>query len=398
VSQELTRTAILTGAQAMDAPDVMQSNARAGTEWAHKRPDSAQLDAIMTAFDRGLQAGGLGIGSTLGYLTGVSAREMYETQALAAAYGRAAFVHLRHTPGDDTSEPNGAQEVLANAMLLDASLGICHFNNPGWELTQQLLEQARARGFNVWGEYYPYGAGSTTINSQFLAPENWLERLGKRYENTLMDPQTNTFYTLETYRETVARTPQKVIVLYKSPTTEIPRWIRMPGAVLGSDGMPVPSPGWDDPAPYVPFDSLDNMHPRTAGAHAKALRIAREEGIPLVQVLATMNANPARYLGATGLQSMQRRGSVQMDMVADITIFDPATVSDHSTYQNGTRPSTGFAAVIVSGKVVSRDDRVLTAASPGQPIRFPLQADGRYRAPVDWDEEHLISTVETLND
>ena len=56
-------------------------------------------------------------------------------------------------------------------------------------------------------------------------------------------------------------------------------------------------------------------------------------------------------------------------MVADIAVFDPATVRANSTYEVAWKPTTGMAAVLVNGTVVVRDDRVLPVF-PGQPLRF----------------------------
>ena len=49
---------------------------------------------------------------------GVSARELFELQKLGGRYGRFIGMHFRYTPGDDTTEANGIQEMLANAAAL----------------------------------------------------------------------------------------------------------------------------------------------------------------------------------------------------------------------------------------------------------------------------------------
>ena len=56
-------------------------------------------------------------------------------------------------------------------------------------------------------------------------------------------------------------------------------------------------------------------------------------------------------------------------MDADITIFDPKTVTDNATPQDGGLPSTGIPYVIVNGTVVVKDSRVLKDVFPGLPIR-----------------------------
>ncbi|PQP33323.1 hydrolase, partial [Desulfobacteraceae bacterium SEEP-SAG9] len=79
--------------------------------------------------------------------------------------------------------------------------------------------------------------------------------------------------------------------------------------------------------------------------------------------------NSAKYLGKTGLKSMQIRGRMQEGMVADITIFDPENVTDNATYKNGMVPSTGIPYVIVNGTIVVKNSKVLKGVNPGQPIR-----------------------------
>ncbi|NNF12309.1 MAG: D-aminoacylase, partial [Gemmatimonadetes bacterium] len=57
---------------------------------------------------------------------------------------------------------------------------------------------------------------------------------------------------------------------------------------------------------------------------------------------------------------------------ADITVFDPETVIDRSTYMDATIPASGIPYVIVGGEVVV-DGGQLTAARPGVGLRAPRQ-------------------------
>ena len=82
-----------------------------------------------------------------------------------------------------------------------------------------------------------------------------------------------------------------------------------------------------------------------------------------------------------GLKAMQERGRLQVGMVADITVFDPATVTDKATYAKGTLPSEGIPFVIVNGTVVVDTSEVLKDVNPGQPIRFAPEASRR--VPLD---------------
>jgi hypothetical protein len=79
-------------------------------------------------------------------------------------------------------------------------------------------------------------------------------------------------------------------------------------------------------------------------------------------------------------------------MVADITIIDPATVRDNSTYAEGTKPTTGIPYVIVNGTVVVRDSEVLIGVNPGQPIRHPVEEKGRFEplSLESWESRFLV--------
>ena len=147
---------------------------------------------------KGLQAGGLGIGSTLGYMRdGVSAREFFELQVLAGRYGgRPAHTSATH-PEPTPPRPTASRSCWPTRRRLGSPALACHFNNPGYNLVHELLVRMRERGMNVWGEIYPYAAGSTALNAVFLEPECGLTHLGYEYEKTLQDVATGEWYTQE---------------------------------------------------------------------------------------------------------------------------------------------------------------------------------------------------------
>ena len=370
VSHEFARAEILDGYKDwkyLYSPDAIKSRIKQG--WSKTRPTLEQGNQILALVDEGLQQGGLGIGSTLGYMReGVSAREIFELQKLSGYYGRFMNMHFRYTPGNDVGETNGIQEMLANAAALDTPAIAAHFNNPGYNLVHELLVRMRGRGYNVWGEIYPYAAGSTALNAVFLEPEVWVKTLGNKYEDTIRDVATGEYYTQQTREEMLKKEPTRAVLVYKTPESAIVDWVKMVGVAIGSDGMPlIPDDGLTRD---TPFEDLPNTHPRFSGAFAKVLRLARENDIPLMQAVSMTSYNYAKPLGKMGLKAMQVRGRMQEGMVADITMFDPETVRDNATYEKGTLPSTGILHVIVNGVIVMKDQEPLKGVNPGQPIRF----------------------------
>jgi len=180
------------------------------------------------------------------------------------------------------------------------------------------------------------------------------------------------------------------------PPDAIPDWCRLPGVVFASDAMMLPGAWDDEPVWDTPYEKIPNTHPRLSGTHGTCLRIAREQGIPLIQILAASSYNPAKYLGNTGLEAMRFRGRLQEGMVADITILDPKTVKENATYARGTLPTTGIPFVIVNGTVVVKDSEVLKDVNPGQPIRFPVEERPRFKplSVEDWKNEFLVAPVD----
>ena len=396
VAHEFARAEVLDGFKDwkhLYTPDAAQTRlTKEG--WSKTRPNLEQGNQILALIDQGLQQGGLGIGSTVGYMrAGVSAREIFELQKLGGQYGRFIAMHFRYTPGDDTTEVNGIQEMLANAAALGTPAIASHFNNPGYNMVHELMVRMRERGYNVWGEIYPYAAGSTALNAVFLEPEVWVKTLGNKYEETLQDVATGEFYTQKSREEMLKKEPTRLVLVYKSPESAIVDWLKMPGVAIGSDGMPmIPDDNltWD-----TPFEDLPNTHPRTSGSFATVLRLARENNIPLMQAVSMTSYNYAKPLGEMGLKSMQVRGRMQEGMVADITMFDPETVRDNSTYAKGTLPSTGIINVIVNGVIVMKDQEPLKGVNPGQPIRFePVESRLEPLTVESWEKSFYASPVD----
>jgi N-acyl-D-glutamate deacylase len=157
------------------------------------------------------------------------------------------------------------------------------------------------------------------------------------------------------------------VIVYKSDPSEILQWLQLDGVAIGSDGMPVFG-AWDKK-----FEALPNTHPRRAGTRARSLRLARENNLDLPKIIAGLSSHAAVYLGKTGLKAMQERGRLQKGMIADITIFDAAQVTDRASYQDGLATSQGIVHVLVNGQTALRDGEIVKGVKAGQPIRFTPQ-------------------------
>ncbi len=354
-------------AEPTDAEDLPGLRARSvedddTNDWSVTIASFDQLNEVLSNIDRDLLAGGLGVVTTVGYAPeGVTTFELWNAQKLSAAYDRTFASHVRfHGSGSTPMEGAlGYLEVMANSAALNGPTLLSHNNSFGW-----------------------CAAASTNIGAVGLLPEN-ITAAGADYTN-LFNPMTNAFMDRTEYDRLVAEDPGFIIVAFQ-PQREawMPLWLRVPEMVVGGDGMMALVAdgnrlGWDDP--YESFTG----HPRTAGTHGRVLRMGRENDVPLMQSLSQLSYWSAKHLGDAGIEAMQVRGRMQEGMVADITIFDPETVTDNADYALGTSglPTTGIPFVLVNGTVVVRDSEVLRGLNPGQAIRYEAESTGRF-APLD---------------
>ena len=386
VGQELARMVVHDGLkidEPVDAEQIFNLRAKASKEdgvegWSVNVSTLEQINEITKILDENLRQGGLGIGSTIGYAkTGINTYEMFEAQRAAARYGRLTAVHTRfHTSATVGQEATlGFAEVFTNACLLKAPLLICHDNDYGWWEIEEKLKMARGMGMNMWAEYYPYAAGSTSIGAEQLKPEA-VKALGLKYKDIMFDPAENRFLTEEEYLKISKEDPGRTVIVFNPPRVEwMKSWIKMPHMVVGSDAMwsNDPSQKWDtDPSGFA-------GHPRTSGSHSTVLQMGREAGVPLMFTLAQLSYWSAVPLGKAGIEAMDVRGRMQEGMVADIVIFNPKTVKPGSSYTKGEQglPPIGMPHVIVNGVFVKQNNKA-TDKFPGQPIRYAEEKEPRH--------------------
>ena len=93
---------------------------------------------------------------------------------------------------------------------------------------------------------------------------------------------------------------------------------------------------------------IANNHPRGAGTFPRVLGlyVREQQWMTLQDAVHKMTAMPAARMG------LKDRGLLREGMKADLVLFDPATVTDHSTFEQPRALSTGIAKVWVNGGLV----------------------------------------------
>jgi hypothetical protein len=142
--------------------------------------------------------------------------------------------------------------------------------------------------------------------------------------------------------------------------------------------QPWVSIGTDHPAVNVTGPlSESKAHPRAYGSFTRILgRYVREQKLfSMEEAIRKFTSLPAQRV------HLERRGLIQPDYFADITIFDPETVTDVATFEDPNRVSKGIQYVLVNG-VVEIDNGKITGELGGRPLRGPgygnraVSADG----------------------
>src|SRR5687768_6831747 len=316
------------------------------------RADEKQLAAIEAILRDGLAKGAVAVGFGSAYTPGAPISEIERMFRVAAAGGAPAHIHMRGGVA-------GLKETIAAAKAAGAALHIVHVNSSAGDDIDAFLSEiraARAGGQDVTTEAYPYGAGMTEIQSALF--DDWRSWPDARFADHQL-VATGERLNRKTFE--VARRTGGTVIIHGRSEEQTRAAIASPLAMIASDG----------------FIENGRGHPRTSGTYAKVLgRYVRETGaVTLMDALRRMTLDPARRLGDR-VPAMANKGRVKVGADADLTIFDPATVIDRSTYEDASIPSAGIPYVIVGGQVVV-DRGNVTAARPGRAIRAPIAAHSR---------------------
>lgn len=355
------------------------SSSHLGMAWSKQVATDEQVQQILDLVEGGLKQGGLGIGYTPGYMVrGARTEEGIGAQKLAGKYGSFVSMHGRFSgqrpPNDGLT---GTLQQLGAAEAYGGGLIVCHMTAQTLSQTQEaqaLIDGAARHGVPVIAEIYAYTYGATIVAADYLEPDNYQNNMGRDYKDiiNLTDVQP---LTKESYEKLVKEAPQTNVTFENASQKDLYWALSHPTTIIGSDAFPHVSKkdgsfaqDWD-----TPYDSV-NSHPRGAGTHARILRLVREEKLmPLMLAVSKMSYLPAKFLQENGVPQMANKGRIQLGKDADLAIFDPATVKDNSTPQQGGLPSTGIPYVVVNGTIVVKDSKVLKDVYPGQPIRAEIR-------------------------
>ncbi|HUQ94791.1 MAG TPA: amidohydrolase family protein [Bryobacteraceae bacterium] len=327
---------------------------------AHRQATEHELTEIKRMVEHGLRRGAPAVGIGAAYTEAATYSEILDIFRLAARYKASVHVHIRGASSaalTSADRVKGLSEAIAASAITGAAVQVVHINSSGQEATGAMLDiiaEAREHGIDVTTEAYPYTAGSTRIESAVF--DSWMDRAPSDYQR-IQWTATGERLTRDTFLK--YRKQGGSVIIHANTEERVRLAIVSPLTMIASDG----------------FDIANNTgHPRSTGTYSRVLgRYVREQQtLTLMDAIRKMTLMPARRL-ETRVPSMRAKGRIREGADADIAIFDPARVTDRSTYENPGQFSEGMRWVLVDGKPVVRDGRLVEGVFAGQPIRAAVQ-------------------------
>src|SRR5438132_7473260 len=363
-----------------------------------KQPTPEQLDEMRELVRKEMEAGALGIGTSLIYPPAFYAKteELIELCRVAAKYQGKYISHMR-------SEGNKLLEAIDELIRISREAKIpaeiYHLKAAGQQNWPKLpaalgkIEEARKAGLKINANMYTYPAAGTGLDA-CLPP--WTEDGGyPALFKRLRDPATREKIAAEVQVDSdawenlylAAGSPERILLAGfkseklkpftgkslaevakmrgKDPVETIMDLISEDESRIGTIYylMSEENVKKELAKPWISFGSDEasqapegvflksNPHPRAYGNFARVLGkyVRDEKVIPMAEAVRRLSGLPATNLG------LDHRGLLKEGMFADVVVFDPATISDHATFQKPHQYAVGVKHVFVNGVQVIKE-------------------------------------------
>jgi len=365
-------------------------------------PNELELGQMKVFVEQAMKDGAAGLSTGLIYLPGTYAKteEIIELAKVAGAYDGIYASHLR---SESEEIFTALEELFRIAREAGIRAEVSHIKlsgNSNWGQAEKVLglvEKARAEGLDITQDQYVYTASSTGIST--LIPSAWREGSVK-FSSRIADPAQKTklvaemkqhaaqtgradysYAVIASYRPdkslnglNLAQAAKKKLgddslesqiglileieknggaqgVFHSMNEEDLRQFLKHPNTLFASDsGVRRFNDGVPHPRGY-------GNNARVLGQYVRELKLLRLE-----DAIRRMTSLPATTF------RLRDRGLIREGNWADLVVFDPATVTDHATFNDPHHYATGFKYVLVNGVTVVEEDRH-NGARPGQTLR-----------------------------
>jgi N-acyl-D-amino-acid deacylase len=351
------------------------------------RPGPASAEELV-AMKRGLvewlDAGAVGMAAGLEYQPGALSH-LSELVELCGVVASAGGVYAPHQRGYGGRVAQGSRESFEIGRQSSVKLHISHLAVD--DAAADLLDEAQASGVDVTFDMYPYSAANTHL--LMMLPE-WAQaggyqasmkrltateergrlrqetaaRIAERGEITLSYVERGEELEGKSIGELARESGQaEVDYLFDLLTQHAGRALAIYHWPESIDGDGILRRTIAHPSYMGSTDGIymgTRPHRRGFGTFARIVgEHPRAGNVTLEQAVRKVTGLPAERF------SINDRGVLDAGKAADVTVFDPATLADRSTWENGRVSPSGIAHVFVAGEAVVTDGRP-TGALPGR--------------------------------
>jgi N-acyl-D-amino-acid deacylase len=365
-----------------------------------REPTDSEMEFMKQLVDQAFRDGVCGLSTGLTYHPQCysNSEEVLELCNIVAKHGGIYHTHLRGVDG------------LKEAFWLGKKSGVpVHLTHstPSDE-RYEIIERAKSTGLDVTLDAYPYTVGSGRMDAylpgwvheggrdEMLAriqkpevrekikhdwkkkdPEAWPNGSSgtpliawckndrcKQYEGKTVNEvaEITDMNVVETFCSLLLENDGNVIhnSLGRRLRRDVQRAFQRPLMLVGSDGWAMATYG----SLHVGYP-----HPRSYGTYPRILGTY----VKLMDLLSLENAIKIMTLQSASRMKVYDRGAIQTGMWADITIFDPESITDNATYTFPHRYPTGVEYVIVNGEITIEKSKH-TGALAGKILRYQSKA------------------------
>ncbi|MBW3535564.1 MAG: amidohydrolase family protein [Gemmatimonadetes bacterium] len=371
-----------------------------------RAPTADEMERMKALVRQGMEEGAWGLSTGLFYTPGYYATtdEVIELSREAAAWDGAIYdTHDRDLGA--TYQGVGYDASVREGIRIGEESGLrvifSHFNPQGAtnygraDVGAGMIEDARARGVEVWAAQHPYTA--TQSNLRAYALPRWAAAGGPAaVRRRFADPDTAALLDLQIV-ESLAMRGGAEKILFAEPDPRLngktlaqvaSEWrVDVPEAVerilTGSDNATVMNLDLYDPENTrhlarmswmmtctdgrTPAEGQRITHPRVYGAFPRKMRLFAldDTAITVPFAVRSMSGLAADFL------RLPDRGYVRAGMWADVAVLDLERYRDRATYEDPHRYAEGAVHVLVNGRFAIRDGEF-----QGEMAGVPIRRDG----------------------
>jgi N-acyl-D-amino-acid deacylase len=343
-----------------------------------RRATPAEIARMQALVRADMQAGALGLSTGLEYDPGIysSPAEVLALAKVAAQFGGRYISHIR---SEDRDFWSALDEVVTIGRAAHMPVQVSHIKLGMRDLWGQadsvvrVLNRARAAGIDITADIYPYLYWSSNLG--VLYPKR---NFADSAETAFILAHLNSaddilFSSVDGHPEYRGKSLAQVAALRgATPARTMMDMLAQPNG----DDAGVVAKGMDDADVDVltkwSFTNIcsdgtsNGLHPRGFGSFPKVLGpFVRDRHLfPVQEAVRKMTSLAAHNVG------LVQRGTIAPGYFADLVLFDPATITDHATFEQPQALATGVQTVWVNGAIVF-DGGGTTKAFAGRALRRP---------------------------